>query len=140
MQRSFKSKIDKGYHFLIWGVLVLIFYFFWHRMIGAGISFLLLLVLMMESMLRTDYVITADGILNVKSGFFPRYKINIREIREVKYIRSNRPAYALSFDRLLIVTAYDNRMVSPENPEDFIKELRKYNHHIKITDERPSLR
>lgn len=133
MQRSFKSKIDKRYHFLMWGVVLLIFYFFWHRMAGVGSALLVLLVLMMESLLRTDYMITLDGTLYVKSGFLPRYKLPIADIIEVKYIRSNRIAYALSSDRLLLITPYDRRMVSPENPEEFIKELRKYNHLIKVS-------
>ena len=136
MQRTFKSKIDKGFHFLIWIILMLVFYSFWIRQIGIGIALLLLMVLLMESMLRTEYVIGTDGVISVKSGFFPRYRIVIGEIKEIKYVRSSRFAYALSQDRLLIQTAYVNRMVSPENTEDFIKEIRKYNHPIKVTDSR----
>ena len=115
---------------------MLVFYSFWIRQIGIGIALLLLMVLLMESMLRTEYVIGTDGVISVKSGFFPRYRIVIGEIKEIKYVRSSRFAYALSQDRLLIQTAYVNRMVSPENTEDFIKEIRKYNHPIKVTDSR----
>ncbi len=118
----------------MWGLVALIFYFFWHRMIGMGSAFLLLLVVMMESLLRTDYIVYGDGILSVKSGFFPRYRLLIGDIVEVKCIRSNSLAYAMSSDRLQLITPYDSRMISPENKEDFIRELRKYNHNVKVTD------
>lgn len=133
MQRTFKSKIDKWYHLLVWVVLILIFYFFWQHMIGWAITMLLLSVLLLESLFRTDYVFTGDGDLMVKCGFFPRYRIPLNEIREIRYIRSNRLAYALSTDRLLLVTPFGTRMISPENREDFIKQVRKYNPTVQVT-------
>ncbi|MEG0949228.1 MAG: PH domain-containing protein [Bacteroidales bacterium] len=133
MQRTFKSKIDKWYHVLLLGVLALVFYFFWQRQIGWAITMLIMSVFLLESLFRTDYVFTGDGLLAVKCGFFPRYRIPLNEIREIRYIRSNRLAYALSTDRLLLITQYGTRMISPENREDFIKEVRKYNPHVQVT-------
>lgn len=133
MQRTFKSKIDKLYHVLLLGILALVFYFFWERQIGWAITMLIMSVFLLESFFRTDYVFTGDGTLAVKCGFFPRYRIPLNEIREIRYIHSNRLAYALSADRLLLITQYGTRMISPENREDFIKEVRKYNPHVQVT-------
>ena len=136
MQRTFKSKIDKWYHLLIWGVFALVFYFFWQQMIGWAITMLIVSVFLMEALLRTDYLFTGDGYLIVKCGFMPRYRIPLKDIVEVRYVHTTRPAYALSADRLLLVMPYDTRMISPENREDFIKELRKYNPHVQVSDNR----
>lgn len=133
MERTFRSKIDKWYHLLIWGVLALVFYFFWHRQIGWALTMLIAGTFLLESLLRTEYVFTGDGYLAVKCGFFPRYRIPLNMLEEIRYIRSNRPAYALSSDRLLLITAYGSRMISPANREEFIKEVRKYNPHIQVT-------
>ncbi|MEG1586620.1 MAG: PH domain-containing protein [Bacteroidales bacterium] len=136
MQRTFKSKIDKWYHLLIWGVLALVFYFFWQRYVGCALTMLIVSVFLLEALFRTDYVFPGDGYLSVKCGFMPRYKMPVKDIREIRYVHSNRLAYALSSDRLLLVTDYDTRMISPENKEDFIKELRKYNSLVVVTDGR----
>lgn len=136
MQRTFKSKVDRWYHLLVWGMLALVFFFFWNRQIAWAVTFLVVAVFLMEALLRTDYVFTGDGFLHVKCGFMPRYKIPLRDIREIRYVRSNRLAYALSYDRLMLITPYDTRMVSPDNPEDFIKEVRRHNHLVLVVDSR----
>lgn len=133
MIRTFKSKIDKWYHLLIWVILLLLFYFMWNKQIASALVLLIVGVFLLESLLRTEYIFMEDGYLLVKSGFMPKYRIPIEDIVEVKYIRSTRLAYALSADRLLLVLPYDTRMVSPENPEDFILQLRKFNHHVQVS-------
>ncbi|MDO5570166.1 MAG: PH domain-containing protein [Bacteroidales bacterium] len=133
MVRTFKSKIDRWYHLLVWIILGLVFYSFWQRYVAFGIVMLIVFMFLVETLIHTEYIIDADGYLRVQSGFLPSYKINMADIEQIKYIRNNRIAYALSFERLQIITPYANRMLSPENPEEFIKEIRKYNHMIIVT-------
>lgn len=134
MQRTFKSKTDKWYHLLIWGILALVFYFFWQRMVGWAVTMLIICVMTLEALFRTDYIFPGDGYLYVKCGFLPRYRLPLKDIREIRYVHSNRIAYALSSDRLQLIMPYGNRMISPENKEDFIKEVRKYNSLVIVTD------
>ncbi|MGL4292381.1 MAG: PH domain-containing protein [Bacteroidales bacterium] len=136
MQRTFKSKIDKRYHLFLWCILALVFYFFWQRMVGWAVTMLIFCVLMLESLFRTDYIFPGDGYLYVKCGFLPRYRIPLKDLREIRYIHSNRIAYALSSDRLILIMPYGTRMISPENKEDFVKEVRKYNSLVIVTDHR----
>ena len=130
MERTFRSKTDLWYHFLLWGDAALVLYCFWYRHIGWAVTTLIVAVFLMESLLRTDYVFGRDGFLTVRCGFLPRYRVPVGAISEIRYINSMRPAYALSAERLLLITEYGTREVSPQNREEFVKEVRRHNQHL----------
>ncbi len=132
----FKSKIDKSFHVLLWAVLVIAFYFFWQRNIAYALPFSFLLVMLINSFLRTEYTFHTNGTLQVRSGYLPKYSIDLSEILEIHRVVNMKPAYALSADRLLIITATQTRLVSPMNAEEFIKQVRRYNHLIQVCDKR----
>lgn len=134
MDRTFKSKIDKWFHFTLWSVLILTFYCFWQHKPGFGTLFLLFFVGLIEALLRTEYIISGEGSILVKCGFLPRYRIPIRSIREIRYINNTHFAYALSSERLQIITDDASRILSPVNTESFIKELRKKNPNIIVIE------
>lgn len=133
MERTFRSKADKWYHLLIWTVAVLVVYFFWYRRIGLAVASLIVVVFLLESLLRTEYVFNSDGFLVVRCGFLPRYRVPAGSIREIRYTSSLRPAYALSSERLLLTTDYGTRELSPQNREEFVKEVRRHNPHLIVT-------
>ena len=132
MQRTFKSKIDKTYHLLLWVVLLLTFYAFWQRYIGFAIVFLLLSVLLLETFLKTDYTFDGDGYLILRCGLFPKYKINLRELYEVKVVYGSAFSYSLSREKLILSSRSFSKFVSPVNKEDFIREILKYNPNITV--------
>lgn len=133
MARTFRSKIDKSYHLLVWVVSALLLYCVWYRLVGWGTALLIIDVFLLESLFRTEYMFIGDGDLYVKCGFFPRYRIPLDMLQEIRYVHSYRPAYALSSERLQLITAHGSRMISPINSEEFIKEVRKYNPRIQVT-------
>ncbi len=135
MIRTFRSRVDKFYHAFIWIVVIILFYCFWHHHIIAAITTLLVLLFGMEALLKTEYIISTEGYLIVKCGFFPTYSIKTDDIKEVRYVTSCAFAYALSCDRIQIVSKNNaTRTISPENTDIFIKELKRQNHLIVVLD------
>ncbi len=134
MQRTFKSKIDRSYQMILWFFLLMTLYGFWMRAVGLAVCCLIISVFLLESLLKTDYVITSNGEIMIRSGLFPRQRIDIKQIREVKIVNSVNIAYALSADRILIMTQDKNIAISPLNQKDFIRDLRKFNHNIRVSD------
>ena len=134
MQRTFKSKIDRSYQMIFWFFLLMTLYGFWMRAVGLAVCCLIISVFLLESLLKTDYVITSNGEIMIRSGLFPRQRIDIKQIREVKIVNSVNIAYALSADRILIMTQDKNIAISPLNQKDFIRDLRKFNHNIRVSD------
>jgi uncharacterized membrane protein YdbT with pleckstrin-like domain len=80
-------------------------------------------VLPLWLLVSTDYRI-ADQNLLIRSGPF-RWRIPIREIRNVRPTRNARSSPALSLDRLLITYGGGQScMISPKDKEGFLNELR----------------
>ena len=132
MIRTFKSRVDKTYHTLMWFVIIMMFYLFWQQHIAAAVTTLIILIFLLESLFNTEYIISTDGYLRAKSGFYPKYDLRIADIQEIRYIRSCSFAYALSCDRIQIKTPYYTRSISPDNTEVFIKELKRKNPGIVV--------
>ena len=101
MQRTFKSKIDRSYQMILWFFLLMTLYGFWMRAVGLAVCCLIISVFLLESLLKTDYVITSNGEIMIRSGLFPRQRIDIKQIREVKIVNSVNIAYAISAVRIL---------------------------------------
>ena len=134
MYRTFKSKIDRSYQMLLWFFLIMTLYGFWTRAVGLAVCCLIISVFLLESLLKTDYIITSNGEIMIRSGLFPRQKVDIKQIKEIKIINSIAISYALSADRILIVTPEKSVAISPLNKKDFIKDLRKFNHNIRLSE------
>lgn len=99
-----------------------------------GIFILLILALFIFHLFRnTNYKIT-DNQLYIKSGFIYQSKIDINQIKKISHTRSILSAPALSFDRLeILYNKFDSVIISPENKEEFVAELKKINPRIQIT-------
>ena len=134
MYRTYKSKIDRSYQIVLWFFLIMTLYGFWMRAVGLAVCCLIISVFMLESLLKTDYIITTNGELLLRSGMFPKQRIDIKQIKEIKLVNSINFAYALSCERLVIVLPGKNYAVSPLNKKDFIRDMRKFNHNIKVIE------
>ncbi len=130
--RTFRSKVDKQYHLIIWILLALVIYLFWAKVMFWAIVTMVLTVLALESFFKTEYSIVSEGILYIRCGFFPKFKVDISSIELVKYVEDFTPAYALSVERFMIKTPTQTYYVSPENRKEFIKCLSRYNKEMEI--------
>lgn len=133
MDRIFKSKIGWWYHFaiilVIGGCVAAVLTTHVVAMIGMFVVALIALHVMMN----TWYRITADGYLIAHCSFFPEKKIAIEAIEAVESSVMPVSSYALSLDRVIIWTNGNPWMLlSPQNKQDFVNQLRKINPAIEI--------
>lgn len=86
-------------------------------------------LLQIESLVHTEYVIAADGWLYIRSGrFLPTYKVQLSSIVKIDEVRSIMLAPALSMKRVRIYYKNEKHqlkivMISPKNQEVFLRSL-----------------
>ena len=82
---------------------------------------------------NTYYVITADGMLLLRCGFFPKKEIAIADIEALQPSILPVFSYSLSLDRIVIWKEGKMWMlISPQNEKEFVKLLKKINPDIEI--------
>lgn len=97
----------------------------------AGLAILVLLAFFIFHIFRNTYYKIDDSQLYIKSGFIYNSVIDINLIRKVNRTYNILSAPSLSFDRIEIhYNKFDTVIISPENKEDFVKELKKINPQI----------
>ncbi len=135
MDRVFKSKVGWWYHLILLIMIVsTILVFVKGELVGMAI-FLLITLQCIHMLLSTWYKITADGNLIVHCSIFPEKQIAISEISAVEATVMPVSSYALSLDRLIIYKGEVQwLLVSPENKQEFVRLLRKYNPAIQIKE------
>ena len=128
MDRVFKSKVGWWYHLILLIMIVsTILVFVKGELVGMAI-FLLITLQCIHMLLSTWYKITADGNLIVHCSIFS-------EISAVEATVMPVSSYALSLDRLIIYKGEVQwLLVSPENKQEFVRLLRKYNPAIQIKE------
>ncbi len=78
-----------------------------------------------------EYVISADGYLNIRVGFLSSTSIDIREIKSVAKTRSWLSSPAPSLDRIMIKYGRSGSLIiSPKNKAEFARDLKKINPEI----------
>ena len=133
MNRTFQTRVGGWY----WALIVLtsagLFYFFWVHAVLCAVVLALVLILEIEMLIHTQYVITSEGVLRIESGRFSRSsRIEVGSIVSVRSV--HRVAFflpALSFRMLELTYASGGKKmvayVSPRNPEAFVKCLQRHN-------------
>lgn len=82
---------------------------------------------------NTYYVVTADGMLLLRCGFFPKKEIAIADIEALQPSILPVFSYSLSLDRIVIWKEGKMWMlISPQNEKEFVKLLKKFNPDIEI--------
>ena len=84
MDRVFKSKIGWWYHLLIIVLAVLCVISVLHQNVAAIVTSLVASALTLHVFFNTYYVITADGMLLLRCGFFPKKEIAIADIEALQ--------------------------------------------------------
>ena len=137
MQRTFKSKIGWWMYILISFFSFFFFISLWERYIVWAVVMAGVDVWLISMLLHTEYIVTSDGRLLIKSGYAPRYRVKIEDIISIGFTHNARLGYAISFDRLRI-TWNSGRLrreyISPRDKEAFIALLKKLNPSIKVED------
>lgn len=136
MNRTFQTKIGRWYWCVIALTSALLFYLFWQHFVIAALVAMAAVVLLIEMLIHTQYVLTADDVLLIESGrFVPNVKIAVGEIKSVRKVRSAalfQPALSFSRLELTYETAgkIQTTQVSPKNTDDFIRCLCRKNPSI----------
>ena len=136
MNRTFQTKVGRWYWCVIALTSTLLFYLFWQHFIIAALVAMAAVVLLIEMLIHTQYVLTADDVLLIESGrFVPNVKIAVRDIKSVRKVRSAalfQPALSFSRLELTYETAgkIQTAQVSPKNTDDFIRCLYRKNPSI----------
>ena len=101
---------------------------------GNVILMLAILAAVVILLMQIKYVI-GDGLLKVKAGLFGTQKIKLTDIRSVKRTCNPLSAPALSINRLEIKYGqnYDYVLISPQDRERFIGQLKESNPDIEIS-------
>lgn len=133
MEREYKSKVGWGYHLTIVIVAVGCVGAFLGTNVWMMIMMSAVALLVIHVLFHTYYRITEDGMLVAHCSIFPEKRIAISAIEAVESTVMPVSTYALSLDRLIIWS--DGKpwlLISPVNPSDFIRQLRKINPNIQI--------
>lgn len=136
MNRTFQTKVGRWYWCVIALTSALLFYLFWQHFVIAALVAMAAVVLLIEMLIHTQYVLTADDVLLIESGrFVPNVKIAVGDIKSVRKVRSAalfQPALSFSRLELTYETAgkIQSAQVSPKNTDDFIRRLCRKNPSI----------
>lgn len=135
MQRSFGSKTGIWlFILLILGLGLLIWSLWFRHPVGAALC-AVVSIFLIQALLRTDYVVRADGLLILTAGFLPVKTIGIRTIRSIEARNGLPGIYALSADGMDVVYGEGKRVrLSPKDRTGFVTELKKYNPAIEIRE------
>ncbi|MCD8269792.1 MAG: PH domain-containing protein [Parabacteroides sp.] len=133
MDRVFKSKIGWWYHLLVIMLAIVCVVSVLHQNVMAIVLSLVASALVLHIFFNTYYVVTANGMLLLRFGFFPKKEIAIADIEALQPSILPVFSYSLSLDRIVIWKEGKMWMlISPQNEREFVKLLKKFNPDIEI--------
>lgn len=130
--RTFHSKVGWWY----WAVLLLcscfLFWGFWVHETLLTLVFAFLVIFEIEMLIHTEYILIGKETFAVRTGrFLKSVSIPLEQIVSIEKSHSFESAPALSLSRLKITykteTSKTYILISPKNPDDFVKVLLKAN-------------
>lgn len=133
--RTFHSKVGWWY----WAVLLIcssiLFFVFWIHATLLTLVFAFLVIFEIEMLIHTQYTLIGKETLAVRTGrFLKSSSIPVESIVCIEKSHSFELAPALSLFRLKITYNKDGAkaylLVSPKNPDDFVRILQKANPSI----------
>lgn len=145
MEKRFRSKVDNWFMFIavVPVVICLIFGFNQNDLNSAITSIaisIIILVFFVYTYFNTFYTFRNNNLL-IKNSFILNQTIDIQQIKKIVKSNSWEKAPALSMDRIEIkynekptvrYNFYDSVIISPENKEEFIKNLLEINPEIEV--------
>ena len=137
MNRTFHSRVGAGYWLLMAATAFLVFDFFWFHELLLTLLLAIVMIFEIEMLIHTQYVVTAEGNLQIETGRFVRKAtIPLEKIMLIQHVKSWGIAPALSPVRLKISYQTEKGkasvLVSPKGEDDFIRCLMKRNQAIRV--------
>lgn len=137
MERTFYSKVGFIFIFVVIIIAVTLIFSLWGRQIIPAILLAILMLLAINMLTNTKYVITSEGLLRIiQAKPFKPINIFINNIIEVRKTHNPFSAPALSLDRLEIRYRVNGRkcrtLISPKKQYEFLVLLKKKNESIII--------
>lgn len=124
MNRIFNAKVEPGSWVLLLAILVVAVFLMWTSRNGIAICImLLLLVVIIERIIHTNYTVTPDGKLIVHTGRFAKDKvIDLTQVRRVKRMATMR-IFGRPLRTFVLIECVDGRILSliPREEEKFVK-------------------
>lgn len=122
MTRTFQHRLTLGALGGIGILLLLTFYFFWVKAFVLGLVLTVAVVLFIERMLHSDYVL-GDGKLVINKGRFAR-RTEIA-LNDIKACRPMTTTFGMA--HYLLIEYGDDKLVAvePKNEQSFVAQLRK---------------
>lgn len=136
MVRTFHSKVDFWYWWLMAATAFCMFYFFWFHETMLTLLTAVLMIFEIEMLIHTCYKVEDNRWLRIESGrFVPGRQVPLAAIVRIRAVRAYSFSPALSFRRLHIeYRKEDGQMaavqVSPQNEEDFLRWLNKQQNNL----------
>lgn len=104
-----------------------------HQNVTAIVTSLVASALVLHVFFNTYYVVTANEMLILRCGFFPKKEIAIADIEALQPSILPVFSYSLSLDRIVIWKEGKMWMlISPQNEKEFVRLLKKFNPDIEI--------
>jgi hypothetical protein len=126
--KLYKSKISSGLLIFIYSIIGIDMIIMLFTKSWLGVFILVLLSLFILHIFRNTFYKIDGNLLYVRSSFIYRSTIEIGSIKRISSTRSFFSAPALSLDRLeVLYNKFDSVVISPENKEEFVNELKKIN-------------
>ncbi len=132
LSKTYKSKIGFSFWLPLALILLSIEIFMLKKGVWPGALIVVFVILFIIYLyFDTSYRIKSDGKLIIKGGFLIRREIDISSIKKIKATSNPLSAPAFSLDRLEIsYNKYDTILISPEDEEQFILQLKQFNPYI----------
>lgn len=123
MKRIFHQRFTLAAKLAISILTMLAFYLFWIKAVIIGCGIACLLIIMIERVIHTQYVLTPEGLLIIDKGRFARNRIiPINEIIKIEIVKT---PTRVSHYILITYSANKQIAVQPNNEQTFIEELKK---------------
>ena len=138
MERIFYSKVDKSYYGMIGVMAFIMIYFLWIKMVVIALLFMLITWWMIQSLTHMRYVVTTEDELRVEVGKpFPPRICYIHHILSVHPCKGSWKSHSLSLKPSLCICYGVNQkkhhmILTPQNPEEFLRVLQKRNPDLRI--------
>lgn len=128
MNRLFNAKIEPGSFLLLALVLAATVFLMWTSRNGIVIMVMLLLMLVMiERIIHTNYTVTSDGKLIIHTGRFSKDKrVDLSQVRSAERMAGIR-LFGKALRTFVVIECYDGRVFSliPKEEEKFLKCVRQ---------------
>jgi hypothetical protein len=130
--KTYRSKVDKWFPVSLFSILIVTDVTL--TILGAwpAVAIISVLIILLVHLFRnTNYTLTDDKLI-IKCGWLYKKEVPLQSIRKIMRTYSFLSSPALSMDKLLIFFDRQQVMISPENQEDFLLEIKTRNPSINI--------